>query len=150
MRLIPYRSRFDLPTRHFPEISRFFDDFLSDFPLNRPSRRSDVWVPAVDIVEKGEDLVLRAELPGVNPKDISIKVDDNVLTLTGERKSDVQENGNHYHRSEMIYGSFSRTFTLPVTVDADKIKAEYKNGVLTVTLPHKSGAKPKEIAITVS
>jgi HSP20 family protein len=151
MRLVPYIRKSELPTRFFPDTRRFFEEFFNDFPVtNSVLRRDEQWAPAVDILEKDGSLILRAELPGMNDKDIDLKLEGRELTLSGERKSDIEENRQNYHRVERCYGTFSRSFTLPETVDIDKIKADYKNGVLTVTLPHKPEAKAREIPVSIS
>src|SRR5512138_146764 len=98
---------------------------------------SGAWIPAVDIYETKNELVLKADIPEMDGKDVSIKVEDNVLTLGGERKMSNEVKEESYHRIERAYGSFSRSFTLPQTVDRDQIKAAYKDGVLKVTLPKK-------------
>jgi HSP20 family protein len=108
------------------------------------------WAPAVDIFEHEGNLVLKAELPGVDPKDVDVRVESNVLTLRGERKFESEVKREQYHRVERAYGSFSRSFTLPNVVDTDKIKAEYRDGVLRVTLPQREEAKPKQITVAVS
>jgi len=108
------------------------------------------WAPAVDIFEHEGNLVLKAELPGVDPKDVDVRVENNVLTLRGERKFESEVKREQYHRVERAYGSFSRSFTLPSAVDTEKIKAEYKDGVLRVTLPQREEAKPKQIAVAVT
>lgn len=108
------------------------------------------WAPAVDIFEHEGNLVLKAELPGVDPKDVDVRVENNVLTLRGERKFESEVKREQYHRVERAYGSFSRSFTLPNAVDTEKIKAEYKDGVLRVTLPQREEAKPKQIAVAVT
>jgi len=108
------------------------------------------WAPVVDIFEHNGNLVLKAELPGVDPKEVDVHVENNVLTLRGERKFDSEVKREKYHRVERAYGSFSRSFTLPNVVDTDKIKAEYRDGVLHVTLPTREEAKPKQIAVAVS
>ncbi len=148
MRLVPYR-RSETPSRVFPEVSRLFEDFFTDFPAFPFSSRTEGWIPAVDILEKEGSLVLRAELPGVNEKDIDLKLEGNVLTLKGDRKFEDEEKKNNYHRIESFYGSFSRSFTLPDTVDTQKIKADYKNGILTVTVPQKPEVRPREIPVSV-
>ncbi len=107
------------------------------------------WAPPVDIYEQDGSIVLKAELPGIEPKDVDIRVEKNVLTLRGERKLDEQVNRDNYHRVERSYGAFSRSFTLPTAVDTEKINAEYKDGVLRVLLPTKEEAKPKQISINV-
>ena len=107
------------------------------------------WAPAVDIFEQGDNIVLKAELPGIDPGDVDIRVENNVLTLRGERKFESEVKREDCHRVERAYGSFSRSFTLPNVVDTEKIKADYKDGVLQVTLPQKEEAKPKQISIAV-
>jgi HSP20 family protein len=108
------------------------------------------WAPAVDIYEQNGNIVLKAELPGVDPKDVEVRLENNVLTLSGERRFDNEVKRESYHRIERAYGSFTRSFTLPSVVDQEKIKAEYKDGVLRVTLPKKEEARPKQISISVS
>ena len=108
------------------------------------------WAPAVDIFEKDGNIVLTAELPGIETKDVDIKVENNVLTLQGERKFDKELQKDSFHRVERAYGSFARSFTLPNVVDTDKIKAEFKDGVLKLTLPKREEAKPKQIQVQVA
>jgi HSP20 family protein len=108
------------------------------------------WAPAVDIYEHEGNLVLKAELPGIDPKDVDVRVENNVLTLYGERKFESEVKREQYHRVERAYGTFSRSFTLPNVVDTEKIKAEFKDGLLRVTLPKREEAKPKQISIAVS
>ena len=107
------------------------------------------WAPAVDIYEKDGNIVLKAELPGVDPKDVDVRVENNLLTLRGERKFDNEVKRDNYHRVERSYGSFSRSFTLPNVVDTANIKAEYRDGVLHMTLPKREEAKPRQIQINV-
>jgi HSP20 family protein len=108
------------------------------------------WAPPVDIFENGDNLVLKAELPGVNPDDVEIRVEDNTLYLKGERKFEKEVKEQSYHRVERSYGTFTRTFSLPNSVDSDKVVANFKDGVLTLTMPKKEEAKPKTIKISVS
>ena len=107
------------------------------------------WTPAVDIYEDEEALTLRVELAGVDPKDVDIRFENGTLTLKGDRKLEREEKRDNYHRIERQYGSFTRSFSLPATVDPEKIKAESKNGVLVVTLPKKPEAKPKAIQVKI-
>ena len=107
------------------------------------------WAPAVDIYEKDGNIVLKAELPGVDPKDVDVRVENNLLTLRGERKFDTEVKRDNYHRVERSYGAFSRSFTLPNVVDTGNIKAEYRDGVLHMTLPKREEAKPRQIQINV-
>ncbi len=132
----------DLPTG-----LRLFSDtvnrILSDTQV-RP------WTPSVDIFETENELVLKADLPDVNMKDIDIHMENGTLALKGERKFENEEQKKGYHRVERSYGAFARYFTLPDTVDAEKVQADYKNGVLTVTLPKKEIAKPRQIRVQVN
>ena len=108
------------------------------------------WTPGVDIYEDEEGLSLKFDLAGVEPKDVDIRFENGVLTLKGERKLEKEERKENYHRIERSYGAFTRSFSLPATVDAEKIRAESKNGVLSVLLPKKPEAKPKSIQVKVS
>ena len=109
------------------------------------------WVPAVDIYSNGPyEVVLKAELPDMKQEEIALTVEDNTLTLRGEKKLDTEVAGEQFHRIERTYGSFARTFALPSTVDAGKVTAEYKAGVLTVRLPLREDAKPKQIKVEVA
>ncbi len=109
------------------------------------------WVPAVDVFENGDhELVLKAELPGIKREDIDLKVENNVLTIRGERKRDTEIKQDAYHRVERAYGAFARSFTLPATVNADGVKAEFKDGVLTVVLPAREEAKPRQVQISIN
>lgn len=121
-------------------FSRFFDDGESG---------SRGWAPAVDIYETDQDVVLKAELPGVDPKDVEIRVEDGTLYLKGQRKFENEVKEENYHRVERSYGSFTRSFALPSSVNSEKAKAEYKDGLLTLTLPKREEAKPKTIQINV-
>jgi HSP20 family protein len=106
------------------------------------------WLPLVDIYETDEhEFVLKAELPEIRREDIAVTFDNNVLTLSGERKSAYDSNSGTLHRSERQYGSFSRSFTLPSTVDGNQISASYKDGILTVRLLQREEAKPKQITV---
>jgi len=126
---------------------RLFQDSLSRLfsePASRP------WSPAVDIFETDNELVLKADLPDVDPKNVAIELENGTLTLKGERKFEQKQNGKGFHRIERSYGSFTRAFSLPDTVDGEKVKADYKNGVLTVTLPKKEVAKPRTINVEIN
>ena len=130
-----------------------FDRFLRDAfsPAVAGGEASTrTWAPPVDIYENGDSLVLKAELPGVNPDDVEIRVEDNTLYLKGERKFENEVKEQNYHRVERSYGTFTRTFSLPNSIDADKVGAGYKDGILTLTMPKKEEAKPKTIKINVS
>jgi HSP20 family protein len=131
----------------FPVGVRLFQDSLSRLfsePASRP------WSPAVDIYENENELVLKADVPEVDPKNIGIQIENGTLTLRGERKFEEQKTGKGFHRVERSYGSFVRAFSLPETIDGEKVKADYKNGVLTVTIAKKEVAKPRTINVEIS
>jgi HSP20 family protein len=128
------------------EVARLFDDRLA----NRANGESVGWTPACDIFEDEEAVTLRFDLAGVDPKDVDIRFENGVLTLRGERKLEREEQRERYHRVELAYGTFTRSFSLPGTTDPEKIRAESKNGVLSVVLPKRPEAKPKTIQVKVS
>ncbi|GAB4249356.1 MAG: Hsp20/alpha crystallin family protein [Thermoleophilia bacterium] len=105
------------------------------------------WMPSVDVVETKDALKLKAELAGMKPEDINLEVEDNVLTLSGERRFEEKVEEDKYYRIERRYGTFTRSLALPQNVDADKIEAHYENGILEVTIPKAEEAKPKKIAV---
>ena len=137
-------NRFD----PFRDLSRFFGDvYLRDEELT--SRGN--WVPPVDIYETAaHDLVIKAELPDVNREDVEVTVENNTLTLKGTKSLPTDVKEEQFRRVERRYGAFARSFTLPNTVDASKVSADYKNGVLTVKLPYREEAKPRTINVEVA
>jgi len=141
-------TRFD----PFRDLSRLQDEMMRGFEDRYPRRAGESvgWTPACDILEDGENVTLRFELAGVEPKDVEIRFENGVLTMRGERKMEKEEKKDSYHRIELSYGAFTRSFSLPTAVDAEKIRAESKNGVLTVTLPKKAEAKPRAITVKVN
>ncbi len=135
----------------FRDLARMQDEMARLFDDRRFGAGESVgWTPACDIYEDEEGVSLRFELAGVDPKDVDVRFENGVLTLRGERKLEQEEKRENYHRVELNYGTFTRSFSLPGTVDAEKIRAESKNGVLTVTLPKKPEAKPRSIQVKVS
>ena len=128
------------------QINRVFGDLVG-----RPGEESNLtpWAPAVDIFETENELVVKADLPDVNPQDLDIRVENNVLTIRGERKFENEVNEDNYLRIERSYGSFSRSFSLASSVNADAINADYQNGVLTLSIPKREEAKPKQIKVNV-
>lgn len=108
------------------------------------------WTPAVDVVETDQSVVLTAELAGVDPKDLELRVEGDTLYLQGQRSFEKEVKEENYHRVERSYGSFARSFALPASVDSDQAKAEYKNGLLTLTLPKREEAKPKTIQVEIN
>jgi len=128
------------------EMDRLWDSFLE----GRPGRRAhEEWAPALDFSETKSDLVVKAELPGIDPKDIDISINEGVLTIRGEKRQEKEEKEEGFHFVERSYGSFARSIRLPGEVQSDKINASYKNGVLKITLPKSEAAKKKEIKIKV-
>ena len=107
------------------------------------------WAPAVDIYETDQAIVLKADLPDISPNDVEIRVEDNVLYLKGERKMEKEVKQESYHRVERSYGTFSRSFALPHTVSSENIGADYKNGVLRISMPKREESKPKQIKISI-
>jgi HSP20 family protein len=126
------------------EMSRLFDD------RRYAAGESVGWTPACDIYEDDESVALDFELAGVDPKNVDVRFENGVLTLRGERKLEREDRRENYHRVERSYGIFTRSFSLPGSVDAEKIRAESKNGVLTVLLPKRAEAKPRSIHVKVS
>jgi HSP20 family protein len=142
------RSENDKIGRNYPTSPfRLFEDFFNDWAVrSMENRRSEAWAPAVDVVEREGNLILMVSLPGINEKEIELKTEGQVLTIKGEKKS-LESDGYSYHQSESRLGTFSRSFTLPETTDLDNIKADYKNGVLSITVPQKSEIKPRTIKV---
>jgi HSP20 family protein len=147
MTIVRWNPLNDMPTNQ-ERLSRILDGFYG-----RPQEdlTRSAWVPAVDIYSNGQhELVLKAELPDMKEEEIDVTVEDNTLTLRGERKLDAEVTEDQFHRIERSYGSFARTFSLPPTVDAGKVNAQYKAGVLTIRLPLREEAKPKQIKVQVA
>lgn len=143
MNLIQYNTNrwFDFP------FDRFFDEFVTRrAPVNSSA---GTYQPRVDIVEEKDAVVVSAEIPGVEKDKLSVELEDGVLTLSAEKTVENREEKNDLYRSERTYGTYKRTFKVPASVDADKISAEYVNGVLKVTLPKHPEAAPRQIEITV-
>ncbi len=130
-------------------LNRLFNETMGRFVGNEGTR-SGAWVPSVDIYETEQDIVLTAELPGVDPKDVEATVHEGTLYLKGERKYEKEVKEESYHHVERAYGSFARSFELPASVDADKVQAEFKDGVLTLTMPKKEEARAKKIKISTA
>ena len=130
-------------------FNQLFNDTFARAFGDQHDAAQQAWVPAVDIYETGDNLVLKAELPGINPEDVEIRVEDNTLYLKGERKFEKEVKEENLHRVERSYGTFMRNFALPNSIDADKVKAEYENGILTLTMPKREEAKPRTIKINI-
>lgn len=141
------RNPFTPDLNDFPSGLRLFHDSVSRL-LSEPASRP--WSPAVDIYETDHELVLKADVPDIDPKEVGIQLENGTLTLKGERKFENEKSGKGFHRVERSYGTFVRAFSLPETVDPEQVKADYKNGVLTITLPKKEIAKPKTINVQIA
>jgi HSP20 family protein len=128
-------------------MNRLFEDAGRGWRGNEEPAATTTWSPAVDIFETEGEIVVKAELPGMDRNDITLNLEKNVLTLKGDRKLEKETKDDNYHRIERSYGSFSRAFSIPATVDEEKISADYKEGVLKIVLPKKEQAKPKQIRI---
>ena len=125
------------------DMNRLFDRFFEGRPGNGGRR----WIPAMDLVETDENLVVRADLPGMSEGDVEIEIKDNVLTVSGERKAEHEEKGEGFHRVERSFGRFGRSLTLPRGVEADAVKAEFTDGVLEIRIPKPAETKPTRVAI---
>ena len=128
-------------------MNRLFEDAGRGWRGNEEPAATTTWSPAVDIFETEGEIVVKAELPGMDRNDITLNLEKNVLTLKGDRKLEKETKDDNYHRIERSYGSFSRAFSIPATVDEEKISADYKEGVLKIVLPKREQAKPKQIRI---
>jgi len=144
------RTESEQPSRSYPASPfRLFEDFFNDWAFRSlEGRRGETWTPPVDIVERDGNLLLMVFIPGINEKDIELKIEGQVMTIRGERKSQ-EADGYAYHQQETYYGTFSRAFTLPDSTDLGNIKADYKNGVLNITVPQKPEVKPRTIKVNV-
>jgi len=148
MDMVPWKtgrqsSMVDSLRREFNQLfDRFWSGQLEPMHLSR-------WMPAVDISETDDEVRVRAEVPGIDPKDIEVAVESNVLVIKGEKKEQREENREEYHRVERQYGTFVRSIQLPTEIDADKVEAVFRNGVLDVRLPKREDARPKQIRIDV-
>jgi HSP20 family protein len=139
------------PFRGLSTLQDQFNRLFNESFRNQPEESTlTTWAPAVDIYETPNELVVKADLPDVNEKDIDVRVENNLLTIRGERKFEKSVSEENFLRVERTYGAFSRSFSLPNTVNAESIGAEYKNGVLTVTLPKREESKPRQVKVTVN
>ena len=130
------------------EINRLFESPLAEF--GRASQWLSSWTPALDVYEDKENFIVKAELPGMKKEDIEVSLHDGALSISGERKSEEKHEDSEVYRAERFFGRFQRAVVLPAPVAADKIRAQYKDGILTVTLPKPEEAKPKKIDVNVT
>ncbi len=143
--LIPWRRRMELADLH-REMEDAFGRLFHEWPFGLSLKEGD-WVPPMDISEGAKNLVAKVEVPGIDPKDIDISLQGGVLTVRGERKQEKEERQENFHSVERSYGSFCRSIRLPVEVNADKVKASYKDGVLTITMPKAKEEATKKIEV---
>lgn len=136
------------PEDWFADVDRMFDGFLAPW-FGEQAAAVPGWTPSMDITEDEHAVTVRAEVPGIDPKELSISIQDGVLTLSGEKKHESEKKGDGWHRRERVFGTFQRAIALPEGVDADQVKAESSHGVLTLTLPKTEKAKPKRIEVKV-
>jgi len=137
---------------NFQTLEERFNRILRDSALAQIGNEEAMgsWAPLCDIYEEGDNIVVKAELPGLDRNDIDVQVENNVLTLRGERKRENEVKSENLFRMERYYGTFTRSFTLPASVDTEKIRAEYKEGVLLLTMPKVEEAKPRKIKVQTS
>jgi len=147
--LVRYREPFQELDRMRRDMDRLWDSFFEDRPMVRRGDWMGEWMPSLDLSETKNEFVVKAEVPGMTPKDIDISLSEGILTIRGEKKQEKEEKEENYHFVERSYGSFSRSIRLPGEVHSDKIKAAYKDGILRVTLPKTEETKKKEIKIKV-
>ncbi len=142
-------TRYTNPFNDFRTLqARFFEPFFGRFNFLDDELPSGTWAPAVDVAEEKDKILVKIEVPGMEEKDLKVHFEDGILTVTGERQFERKDERN-YHRIERSYGTFTRSFSLPRSIDANQITATYRNGVLEVEIPKKEEAKPKQIAINV-
>jgi HSP20 family protein len=145
MDLVPWRPFGGELSSLRREMDRMWDRFFGEAPLGR--RIGEEWWPSVDVSETKDNLVVKAELPGLEAKDVDVSISGDVLTIKGEKKKEEEEKDEHHHYVERCYGSFQRSFRLPTNVKSDKIDASFEKGVLKVTLPKVEEAKKKKIEV---
>jgi len=132
------------------EMNRMFDRFFRGWEFPEIGFETGAWVPPIDLAETNDKVIVKAEIPGIDPKEVDISIQGNTLTVKGEKKEEKEEKGKNFYRMERRYGSFSRSIDLPSSVDTNKITAECKNGILEITLQKKEEVKPKQITVKVS
>ncbi len=146
MNLVKWNPWREMPTLH-NRINRLFDDPFFSVGRMEDDAVMGMWNPAVDLYEKDDHYMIKAELPGVDKNNVKIDLKDRLLTLSGERTYDNEVNEENYYRRERSYGKFQRAFTLPADVDSDKIKAEFKDGVLQIEIPKPEEKRAKQVTI---
>ncbi|HPN73020.1 MAG TPA: Hsp20/alpha crystallin family protein [Candidatus Omnitrophota bacterium] len=154
MQLVPWRKRdvwqpFSELESLQSEMNKLFDLSLGRWPGRNSGLMESAWSPAVDVFDSKDNVMVKADIPGLKKEDIEISVHADTLTIKGEKKEEKETKDKNYVKTERFYGSFNRTIALPSEVDASKVKASYKEGVLEIVLPKKDEAKPKQIKVNV-
>ena len=153
MKIVPWKTR-ETGLDPFEDLEDFQREMnrLFNVTLQRPLKAGNggsLWAPAVDIVDEKDQIKVKAELPGMKREEIEVNLENDILTIKGEKKEEKEIKEKDFVRSERYYGAFHRSFSLPASVDASKVNASYKDGVLEITLPKKEGAKPKQIKVDI-
>jgi HSP20 family protein len=146
-------TRRPLPFQSLRRLSTALDEAFNTWPFGQEGEGGAItssWYPACDVFEDQDSVKILAELPGVKPEDVKLSLENNVLTIRGEKKQQAEEQTERVHRYERSYGAFERSFALPSTVDPEKISASFQNGILTVTVPKAERARPREIPVSVA
>lgn len=143
--LTPWKEEGQL-TKLRREMDRLFDRFSEGWPFRAIVEEGE-WAPSLDVSESGKEVIVKAELPGLDPKEIDISIRGDMLTIRGERKKEEEKKGEHYHRIERSYGAFSRSVRLPTEVDTDKVNATYKDGILRIEMAKTKAAAAKKVEI---
>ncbi len=146
-----YRPRAIAPWREVEDMESWMDEFFRGWPSSwqRVPAEERAWAPGVEMYEKDDSIIVRAEMPGMSREDIDVLVVGDMLTISGERKASEEIKDEEYYRCEFAYGKFSRSVSLPTAVDTGKVQATYKNGLLEITLPKTEEAKPKKVEVSV-
>lgn len=143
-----YMSRWE-PFRDMLSLRADMDRLFTTLFGQAPEEREGFWAPVVDIEEDNENILVKAEIPGMKKEDIKVSVQGNMLNITGERKQESEVKSKTFHRVERSYGRFSRMITLPTDVDSDKVKASYKDGILSITMPKPESVKPRHVDVEI-
>lgn len=148
--LIPWRRKQEVP-RLKDDIDELFDRFMRSFSSSLPElfgAEGEIW-PSVDVLEDKKNIIVKAEIPGMDPSDFDISISDNILTIKGEKKQEKEEKDKNFYMMERQYGTFTRSITLPVEVNEEKVDASYKDGVLKIVIPKKKEGKESKIKVKV-
>jgi HSP20 family protein len=148
--MVPLTRYRDPPTGLFglQRLNRLLDEAFAGWPVAEEGNVvTSTWFAPTDICEDADSIRIRMEIPGVKPEEVKISLEDNLLTIQGEKRQESEDKSERVHRYERSYGTFERTFALPSTADSEKVSAEYENGILTVTIPKSEGARPREIPV---